>query len=186
MIKRHAANTQFFRMLGHFGFDWVGARVAEIGFMHGADLEEAYVRRANIFGADINQAFVDHANNELYGTFIQMDAAKDVYPFGHLDLIYALDVIYFWDDTGIDHFAKECYRCLGPGGLVCVSIIENDWRANEGIHFRTLTYKAVSGIFVENGFKTIGWKVASETFYTKVEHLREWCYLLYQKPGVLV
>ena len=185
MIKRHAANTQFFRMLGHFGFDWVGARVAEIGFMHGADLEEAYVRRANIFGADINQAFVDHANNELYGTFIQMDAAKDVYPFEHLDLIYALDVIYYWSDIEINHFARECLKCLESKGLVCISFIANDWRADE-FNFRTLDAMDLDIIFQHTGFQFIGVKWASETFYLAKEHRRDWCYLLYQKPGVLV
>ena len=177
-----APNRTFFRFLTHAGFRFEESAVLEVGFSHGADLLECDRRRAITLGVDID---TEPVHTFASAGICQLDASKDSLPYKNLDLIYALDVIYYWDDAGIEHFLRECYRCLKPTGLVCVSIIENDWRASEDT-FRTLYSEDMYVIFRKAGFNLVGYKRVTETFYVYAEHTREWCYLLYQMPGVLV
>lgn len=199
-LEGFAPLTAFFRLMGHYGFQWPGKRVLEVGFLHGADILHCGELGAVIFGIDINQKAVLRANRMAL-KFGRADSGAEGVVVGdarygklhveRLDLIYSIDVLNYFTDVEIIHFAQESFRCLASGGLCCAGFVHSDHDCNgpmaknighETNPFAFLEPEHVKIIFEAAGFRQVATKHVLETYFTDEAFLRNNCYLLFKRP----
>ena len=120
-------NVSLFRLIGKI-FGAIDSKlVLDIGFGHGADLLECKRRGADVYGLDLNQAYVDnmiHLSRHHLSTF---KAGVDKIPFDKsFDLIYSRDMINYLDDEEIKFFFNDCYSNIDNNGYLIIQFIEKD------------------------------------------------------------
>lgn len=131
---RWAADSQFFRFLAETGVSVAGKDVIECGFGPGANLAEMYYRGATVFGVD-----VDRRNLALFPRLYEDVNARlvcgnftdarilDPFPVKVFDLLFALNVIYYFSDSEIFKLFSIASDILKPKGHFVVQFIEADY-----------------------------------------------------------
>lgn len=123
-------NISFFRFLGNSGIEVENKIILEIGFgaNNGADLCELKKRGANVYGADINQFYIEEFNKMHPDIYVyKINAANDsLSSFINFDIIYHRDLIYYLSDSEIEFHLLSVFKNLKIGGCFIFQFIEND------------------------------------------------------------
>lgn len=142
-----------------------GDRVLEIGFGNGkyfADLNNK-ASRLQLFGLDHSAKMVAAAikkNRALHraGKLNVFVGSSDKMPFENesLDVIYCINVIYFWENPEVD--LKEIYRVLKPGGFFYTGFRPKDNLSKFSFTkfgFTLYTEEEWMKLNLENGFQVL-------------------------------
>ncbi|MFP4517945.1 MAG: methyltransferase domain-containing protein [Oceanicaulis sp.] len=99
-----------------------GARVLDVGALHGANLAAFADRGCACHGVEINDAMVELARTACAEQAIAAEIRQGVntalpYEAGYFDLLLSVNVVHYEDDgAGLDAALAEYARVLKPGG----------------------------------------------------------------------
>jgi cyclopropane fatty-acyl-phospholipid synthase-like methyltransferase len=116
------------RFLGHYGFKYNKKKILEIGFFHGADLDEFNKRGSVVYGIDTNKNAVKILKKKYHGRIKLIDCTKDKINFNtEFDLIFCKDFVYYLNNNQIYDFLENLKINLNKNGIILVNFIINDF-----------------------------------------------------------
>ena len=116
------------RFLGHYGFKYKKKKILDVGFFHGADLDEFNKRGSVVYGIDTNKYAVKLLKNKYKDRIKLIDCAKDKIFFGKkFDLIFCKDFIYYLKNNQICDVLINLKNNLNKNGIILINFIVDDF-----------------------------------------------------------
>ena len=193
-------NRTFFRFVHHNNIIINNKNVLDIGFGLGEDLYEMKKRGANAYGIDIDARMMisDHENNK-YPQVIIGDCETKLVEFNlKFDLIYSLETFYYFDDSKLSKCLNSVHSSLENNGKFILQLIIADYEVIDGKYVLNSNIINSKGRLENNpvkyrskeyykkkielsNFTIIGEKIVQESFFVKLEAIRENYYLCLKK-----
>jgi 2-polyprenyl-3-methyl-5-hydroxy-6-metoxy-1,4-benzoquinol methylase len=202
-LPNHSCTNQsFFRFLSGLKFKFIGAKILEIGFYMGDELNELKKRGCLTYGLDINLKAIENFKKKYQKkNILYSNLSKQRIPFNcKFDLIYHNDFIYYLNDKNILKHFQDVFNNLIKNGLFLFSFIEAEFVLKKTpkkiINSKEIIFKKVTKadnkirilkrknlieLALKMNFKLFGDKVIIESFDNFSKKYKAHRYLAFKK-----